>query len=162
MHEQKHTVPDEKNLPGAENAQPSRAEILQSIAESMQEFAIANPAPNQQALEKGIQDGLYSKLLKIQKTVVLHIILTISPPEKETELPFWHCSMSLVSAESAKPKTLVLWTKSERTRIKELLSNFLDNRGTVPSGYMKTKTAMHFYKTLTEPELKIIGANSQS
>jgi hypothetical protein len=157
MHENKHKAPDTSNLPGAENHQPTFEELLNSTAESMQAFALANPTLDQEELEKGIQEGIYSQFLKIQSTVYLHILLTISPADKETERPFWHCSMSLVSVESGNPKTFLLWTTRERARIKELLPKCLVNRGTVPSNYMQTKTALHFCKTLTDDELKIIG-----
>jgi len=134
-----------------------RDDFIKQISEPMQEYALANAHLTHSAHFEGIKTGDFSKFIAIQKTVYLHVILTISPAENEVDAPFWHCSMSLVSKETGTPKTIGLWTKGERENIRKLLPSFLGERGLkYTQGFMKTKTALHCHRYLRTEELEMV------
>jgi hypothetical protein len=168
MHEQKHinqdksNQPEDEKLPDGTGENMTREEFIQSIAEPMQEFALANSTLTHSEHCKAVVSGIFSRLIQIKNTIILHIIMMISPDEDESNKPFWHCSISILSSESRKPKTYGLWTNRERINIRQTLPLFLGDRGLIDTqGFMQTKTALHCHRDLTTGELQTIGWNNQ-
>jgi hypothetical protein len=142
---------------------PGAAESIKEISKAMQDYAFANPALTYESHVEAILTGNFSKFFKINSTLLLQVILTISPSESKDRTPFWHCSMSIVSAETKTPKTVGLWTRRERSKVRALLPQFLGERGLIETqGFMQTKTALHCYRKLIGSDLANLRSNKKS
>jgi len=155
IHEEQH------QSAAGEQKPPSAREIIEQIGNEMQIYALENPTLNHNENSVRVSRGDFSRFLQISNTVLLHVIMSISPADDQNDLPFWHCSMSLISKESGRAKTFQLWTARDKQNIRRLLPQFLGNRGKAETeGYMKTKTALHCHRDLTREELELIGWKS--
>ena len=162
MHEKAHgaaVTDNSKNISKELPAQPpkkSRAEIVEEIAAPMREFALENPCFTKPELDAALASRLFLRLIQISKTFAISVILIVSPSDSETEPPFWHCSMSLVSA-TGKTKSVQLWMKRETANIKNLLSEFLSKVGKKETTYyLQKKHALHIHRDLSDAELELI------
>lgn len=168
MHEQHHSETNQKvdstgkpynHLPGdMDEPRKSADAIIEELSAQMRSTALNNPILNVEQIEAFIATGRYRQVLKIQNTVFLSVLLSISPSEDVQNEPFWHCSMALLSAASGKPKSTELWTKREMVNVKRLLPRFLGDAGVKESGeILRYKTALHCFRDLTASELEEIG-----
>ncbi len=159
MHEQIHA----ENKPSTAAPQTASGEnTIERIAEPMRRRALENPTLSIEENKAAVMTGKFSNLLKIGNTAFMHLILTVSPAERETDEPFWHCSMSFISASTGRPKTVELWTAREMKNVKRLLPLFLGDVGlTHTQDFARTKTAVHCYRNLTVSELKQINWRSK-
>lgn len=137
---------------------PSREMIVAQIAEPMRAFAVENPCLTHEAVNAAAVSGKFSRFVRVKNTLAIYVLLTISPSERETDAPFWHCSMSLVSAATGRPKTVGLWTTAELKNIRRLLPEFLGEAGDKDTqGFLRTKTALHCCRNMTAAEVKQLG-----
>lgn len=172
MHERVHEQPAKtdttgatyENLPGDadEPKKQTRAEAIREISEPMRRYALSNPCLDAGDIDALVLSGRFSRFLQTQNISGIHVLLTVSPSDAGAPPLFWHCSMSLVSIGSGRPKTFILWTARERRNVRDLLTGFLGESG-VPKtdSFMRTKTALHITRGLTAEEYGQILVQSE-